>query len=93
MWRRMAAIGAALTVFNFAGVLTVMTASPATADPKPEQVIGEECHGFQVGMRAFDSSGRAIICDTVGYPVQNYYWHLYVGQRPHHCSMGICGND
>jgi hypothetical protein len=91
--RPIAGIGAALLVSSFAVALTVTTASPARAEPEPQHVIGEDCHGFEVGMRALDPSGQDIICDTDGYPLQNYHWHLYIGQVPHHCSMGICGNE
>jgi hypothetical protein len=93
MKKKLLAAAAGLIAAPVLGLGVAMTASPARAEPNPEHVIGEDCHGFEVGMRTLDPSGRNIICDTDGYPVQNYHWRLYVGQVPHHCSMGICGND
>ena len=73
----MKCIGAALVALTFAaGMIVSVTAGMATAEPKAEHVVGEECIGADIGRQDVAPNGQAIICDS------NYHWEPYVGQTP-----------
>ncbi len=69
-------IAIALAAFAFAGAVATMTAGAASAQPRAEHNVGDQCIGADIGRRAVAPNGQAIICDS------NYRWEPYVGQTP-----------
>ena len=69
-------IAAFLAAFAFAGAVATMTAGAASAAPRAEHNVGDQCIGADIGRRAVAPNGQAIICDS------NYHWQPYVGQNP-----------
>lgn len=66
----------ALAILVIAGTFAIVTPPAATAEPKAEHVVGEQCIGADIGRRDVAPSGQAIVCDS------NYQWMPYIGQQP-----------